>query len=78
MAIYAIRITPMLDMTLIAMQNGHNKVLGLANDVTTSESPEALKRWWNTLMQIDPNYGYYLQPTKSCLIFKENKLEEAA
>ena len=38
---------------------------------------EALRRWWDTLMQIGPNYGYYQQPTKSWLIVKENKLEEA-
>ena len=28
-------------------------------------------------MQIGPNYGYYPQPTKSWLLVKQNKLEEA-
>ena len=38
---------------------------------------DALRRWWDALMQIGPNYGYYQQPAKSWLIVKENKLEEA-
>ena len=77
MAIYAIAITPMLDMMLVVMQNDHNKIVGFADDVTASGNLEALRRWWDTLMQIAPYYGYYPQPTKSCLIAKENKLEEA-
>ena len=76
MTIYAIGITPMLDM-LVAMQNDHNKMVGFADDVTASGNLEALRRWWEALMQIGPNYGYYPQPTKSWLIVKENKLEEA-
>ena len=62
---------------LVAMQNDHNKIVGFADDVTASGNLEGLRRWWDTLMQSDPNYGYYPQPTKSWLIAKENKLEEA-
>ena len=76
MAICAIRITPMLDMMLFAKQNDYNKMMGFADDATASENLEALRRWWDTLMQIGSNYGYYPQPTKSWLIVKENKLEE--
>ena len=77
MSIHVIRITPMLDMMLVAMQNDHNKMVGFADDVTASGNLEALRRWWDTLMQIGPNYGYYSQPTESWLIVKENKLEKA-
>ena len=63
----------MLDM-LLAMQNDHKKMVGFANDVTTSRNLEALRRWWDALMEIGQNYGYYPLPTKSWLI---NKLEEA-
>ena len=52
-------------------------MVGFPDDVTASGYLEALRRWWDTLMQIGPNYGYYAQPTKSWLIVKENKLEEA-
>ena len=76
MAIYAIGITPMLDM-LVALQSDHNKMVGFEDDVTVSGNVEAIRRWWDTLTQIDPNYGYYPQHTKSWLIIKENKLEEA-
>ena len=77
MAICAIGITHILDMMLAAMQNDHSKMVGFPDDVTASGYLEALRRWWDTLMQIGPNYGYYAQPTKSWLIVKENKLEEA-
>ena len=67
MAIYAIRITPIVDMMLVAMQNDHSKMVGFADNVTASRNLEALR---------SPNYGYYSQFTKSWLIFKENKLVE--
>ena len=75
MAIYAIGITPILDI-LVAMQNDCNKMVGFADDATAFGNLEALRRWWDILMQIGPNYGYYPQPTKSWLIVKENKLED--
>ena len=59
MAIYAIRVTPMLDMMLVAMQIDHSIMVGFADNVTPSRNLEALRRWWDTLMQIGPNYGYY-------------------
>ena len=61
---------------LVAMLND-NKMVGFADDVTVSGNLEASRRWWDTLMQIGPNYRYYPQFTKSWLIVKPNKLEEA-
>ena len=49
-------------------------MLGFADYVTTTGNLEALRRWWNTLMKIGPNYDYYSQPCG--LIVKEIKLEE--
>ena len=66
----------MLHMMLVAMQKDHNRIMWFAAGLTTSGCLEALGRWWNVLMQIGSNYGYYLQPTKSWLIVKENILEE--
>ena len=74
MATYSIRITPMLDMMLVTMQKDNNKMM---DDVAATGNLEAVKRWWDTLMQIGPNYGYYPLPTKPWLIVKENKLEKA-
>ena len=48
-----------------------------ADDATASGNLEAIRRWWDTLMQIGPCYGYYPQPTKSWLSVKENELEKA-
>ena len=76
MVIYAIRITLMLDW-YYAMHNDHNKMVGFADDVTISGNLEALRKWWDTLMQIGWKYGYYSHSTKSWLIVKKNKLEEA-
>ena len=65
MAIYVTRITPMLDMMLVAIQNEHNKMVWFPDDASAFGNVEARTRWWDTLMQIGPNYGYYPQPTKS-------------
>ena len=63
MAIYAVRITSLLDM-LVAMQNDHNKMVRFADGVTASRNLEELRRWRDTLMQICPNYGYYPESNK--------------
>ena len=52
-------------------------MVGFVDDVTASVNLEAFRRWWDTLMQIAPNYGCYPQLMKSWLIVKENKLEGA-
>ena len=77
MVIYATEITPMLDILLAAMHNDHSKMEGFADDVTASGNLEVVRRWWDTLMEIGPNHGFYTQPTKSWLVVKENKPEEA-
>ena len=64
MAIYAIGITPMLDITLVAMQNDRNRMMGFGDDVNTSGNLQAPRRWWDILMQIGSNYGCYPQPIK--------------
>ena len=61
---------------LVAMLNDNNKMVEFA-DATASGNLEAFRRWWDTLMQIGPNNRYYPQFTKSWLIAKQNKLEEA-
>ena len=77
MATHSIRITPMLDMMLVTMQKDNNKMMEFADDVAATGNLEAVKRWWDTLMQIGPNYGYYRLLTKPWLIVNENKLEKA-
>ena len=50
MAIYAIGITPTLNMMLAAMQNDHNKMVEFAYDVTAFGNLEALRSLWDSLM----------------------------
>ena len=59
------------------MQNDYNEMMGFADDVIASRYFVGLRSWWDTLQQIGSNYGYYQHPTKSWLVVKESKLEEA-
>ena len=77
MVIFATGITPKFNILLAAMHNDHSKMEGFADDVTASGNLEVVRKWWETLMQIGPNHGFYPQPTKSWLVVKENRPEEA-
>ena len=77
MAIYALGITPMMNIMLMAIGNKHNKMVGFADDITAAGDIASLKLWWDHLLEIGPAYGYFPQPTKSWLIVKDTKLAEA-
>ena len=62
---------------LVTMQNDYNEMMRFADDVIASRYFVGLRSWWDTLQQIGSNYGYYQHPTKSWLVVKESKLEEA-
>jgi hypothetical protein len=36
-----------------------------------------LRRWWDVLVRCGPAFGYFPQPSKTYLVVKQNKLEEA-
>lgn len=57
MAIYALRITPMMNLMLVAIGDQHNKMVGFADDISAAGSIEALKQWLDHVMDIGPNYG---------------------
>ena len=77
MAVYAIGITPLMDLLIVAMENDHNKMVGFADDITAAGDLDSLKKWWEKLLQLGPRYGYFPQPSKSWLIVKEERVEEA-
>ena len=77
MAIYALGITPMMNILLMAIGNKHNKMVGFADDITAAGDIAALREWWDHLLEIGPCYGYFPQPTKSWLIVKNEKHAEA-
>lgn len=77
MAIYSLAITPLLNIMIATIGEEHNKMAAFADDVSAAGKLSALRNWWNQLIQIGPKYGYLPQPTKSHLIVKPGKEEEA-
>jgi len=68
MAIYAIATSPMLDILIAATSDSHNKMAAFADDASASGKITSLREWWFHLIEAEPKYGYYPQPTKSWLI----------
>lgn len=62
MAIYALAITPLLDMMAVTMNNSHNKMVSFADDLTSSGEVKASREWWDHLIKLAPYFGYYPQP----------------
>ena len=77
MAIYALAITPLLNLMIASIGNQYNKMAAFADDVSAAGKLPALRKWWDELIRIGPMYGYLPQPTKSWLIVKTDKEEEA-
>ena len=68
MAIYAIGLTPLLDMMMEIVIN--IKSAAFADDLTAIGMCHKLRQWWNYLSEEGPKIGYNPQPTKSWLIVK--------
>ena len=70
MAIYAISLTPLLDMTMNVLMNvdDNTKMVAFADNLTGVGKLTTLKDWWDTLYSIGPKFGYEPQPAKSWLI----------
>jgi len=77
MAIYAIGVTPMLDILLVGIGDQHNKMVAFADDITAAGTLQALKQWWDHILDVGPSYGYFPQPDKSWLIVKNERHAEA-
>ena len=77
MAIYAMAISPLLDILIATTEDQNNKMSAFADDVSESGRLVSLRSWWSNLLQCGPKYGYYPQPSKSWLIVKPDMLEEA-
>ena len=57
-------------MPLIQRLNHSVQQVRYADDATAGEL-YTLRSWWNKLKEIDPLYGYFVNPTKTWLIVKE-------
>ena len=72
MAMYALALVP-----LVNQLHGLCKQVWFADDGTGADKLEALKKWWDVLLEKGPAYGYFPKPSKTWLIVKDKKLEEA-
>ncbi|XP_066919036.1 uncharacterized protein [Clytia hemisphaerica] len=77
MAVYAIGITPLLNIMLSIIADIPDKMAAFADDITSVGKLLSLKRWWSRITTVGPHFGYFPQPTKSWLIVKEEYLDEA-
>ena len=73
MAMYAIAITPLIH----RLEDRATKQVWFADDATPGGSLNHLKAWWDRILAIGPDYGYYPNASKTWLIVKEANLEEA-
>ena len=72
MAMYALALVPLVDQL-----QGICKQVWFADDGTGADKLDALRKWWDMLLEKGPAYGYFPKPSKTWLIVKEEKLEEA-
>ena len=76
MATYAIATIPLILTLLEFSQNEGLRTKGAAyaDDITAAGTLRGLRRWWDKLCQIGPNYGYFPNAGKTWIIVKENHL----
>jgi len=73
MAMYAIRTIPLIH----RLMTNDTKQVWYADDASAAGDLYALKRWWDHLTQIGPEYGYYPNACKTWLVVKEEKYAHA-
>ena len=74
MAMYAIAITPLIRQ----LEDDAIKQVWYADDAAAGGKLAPLKAWWNHVVNQGPDYGYHPNASKTWLIVKESKLEEAS
>ena len=72
MAMYAVGIIP-----LIRKVSCDVKQVWYADDATAAGQLKSLRQWWNNLVSLGPDFGYFVNPSKTSLIVKEHHLAEA-
>ena len=57
MAIYAMAISPLLDLLIASTNGNQNKMAAFADDVSASGKIKCLREWWSHLIEAGPKYG---------------------
>ena len=73
MAMYAVAITPVIR----SLEDDEIKQVWFAYDAAAGGGLAGLRRWWDLIFEKGPAYGYYPNPTKTCLVAKEENIEMA-
>ena len=73
MAVYAIATTPLIQQLRIT--NTHQ--IWYADDASVTSKLHNLKAWWDELTLLGPDFGYRPNASKSWLVVKEEKYDEA-
>ena len=77
MAMYGIALKPLTDNLAAAVDPDHCKQVWYADDSTAAGKIVEMRKWWDTLCQQGPEYGYFPLPRKTVLIVKPEEKEKA-
>ena len=73
MAMYALGVLPLIH----SLTSNAIKQLWYADDATASGELSKIRSWWERLVEIGPQYGYFLNASKTWMVVKKEKFEEA-
>ena len=73
MLMYALGTVPLIN----ALRDDHIKQVWYADDATACGSLMDIRRWWDRLVSIGPDFGYFPNPLKTCLIVKDSSYDPA-
>ena len=77
MAMYGIGLKPLTDKLAESVDPRQCKQVWYADDSTSAGKLTEMRKWWDTLCQVGPEYGYFPLPRKTILIVKEHEREKA-
>ena len=77
MPAYGVGILPFLTYIKHTDDEGKMKQVAYADDIGGGSRLKLLKEWWDRTVENGPALGYYPKASKSWLVVKEEKLEEA-
>ena len=63
--------------TLVNRLSGHLPQVWYANDATACVCLSDIRFWWDQLLHIGPDFGYFPNSSKICVIVKEQFYDEA-
>lgn len=67
MPMYALALLPLIN----SQSDDEIKQMWYADDAASCGQIENIRSWWDKLVQIGPDYGYFPNPSKACLLVKE-------